>query len=50
MPDLPNHLPIQPTPFIGREKEVACSGYLGHPFAESAVWGSTVSRFYKFSW
>src|SRR5436853_325547 len=23
MPDLPNHLPIQPTPFIGREKEVA---------------------------
>src|SRR5438105_3239355 len=23
MPDLLNHLPIQPTPFIGREKEVA---------------------------
>jgi predicted ATPase len=23
MPDLPNHLPIQPTPFMGREKEVA---------------------------
>jgi predicted ATPase/DNA-binding CsgD family transcriptional regulator len=23
MPDLTNHLPIQPTPFIGREKEVA---------------------------
>ena len=23
MPDLSNHLPIQPTPFIGREKEVA---------------------------
>ena len=23
MPDLPNYLPIQPTPFIGREKEVA---------------------------
>ena len=23
MSDLPNHLPIQPTPFIGREKEVA---------------------------
>src|SRR5438132_9359930 len=28
MPDLPNHLPIQPTPFIGREKEVAAVQHL----------------------
>jgi hypothetical protein len=32
MPDLPNHLPIQPTPFMGREKEVACTGYLVYLF------------------
>src|SRR5438132_601282 len=28
MSDLPNHLPIQPTPFIGREKEVVAVQHL----------------------